>query len=689
MMQAEASNFKAPEDEIDLADLFGLFWLKKWFILVITFAVFAIGLAVIDRMQPVYRATATVMVKGTKANNPLNSLISGAIPSNDELDTTIKLLKSSQFATEIVGKVQAPLNVHSHAPRFMWDEQSLLQNLSVATVAKTQMLEISFESNHPEFTAEVANTIAEQFVVYQANLMQPDVERSGNWIESKIQEVRDALAQDEGALKAFRDESGVVDIASSVTLAKQEIAQLHKEQRVIISEQEANERLQIKIESAAGDMEILRNVPHIASSSVIRTLMQQRAMHQAQLSQVKLRYLHKHPKYQAIVKRLEDNRRQIEDEINAIITNIAAKRVELEQQLTLLTMKRNEATAFLENAIENEAQYKKLLRSVEANAKLLESLVRKQKEAELIADVDPGAGIILVDPAKVPKSPVKPKKLLIALLSLVLGFMLSVVLVVILHFLDDVHRRFRKIAHHHGFKVIGELPKLRRRGKNKHLPILSGQGKPFEIYQECVRSIRTKISLDNQLAGETIIAISSLTPNEGKSSTCLQLAKSFGELEKVLIIDADLRDPSIAVALGEERHRPGLTNLLAQTHQFDECVFRHEQLNVDVLPSGLRPMNPLLFLSMKRFEKLLTVLQKKYDRIIMECPPILSVSDALMISKHMGGLTLVVDVQKTSLTKFNHDLELLTQSESQVSGVILNRIKYDKQNYYYGEIKRA
>ena len=215
-----------------------------------------------------------------------------------------------------------------------------------------------------------------------------------------------------------------------------------------------------------------------------------------------------------------------------------------------------------------------------------------------------------------------------------------------------------------------------------------GTGKQFEIYQESIRSIRTKVSLDKELGDQKIIAVTSLTPNEGKSSTCLQLAKSFSELENVIIIDADLRDPSIAVALGESRHRPGLTNLLAKTHNFEQCTFHNEQINADVLPSGLRPMNPLLFLSMKRFENLLTALQKKYDRIILECPPILSVSDALMVSKHVGGLTLVVDVQKTSLAKFNHDIELLTQSETTVSGVILNRIKYDNQNYYYGSTKR-
>jgi len=688
MVQQDA-NFKPIDDEIDLADLISLFWMKKWFILVVTSSVFLTGLVVIDKMPEVYSASTTIMVKGEKASNPLQSLMSGVSSSNEELDTTIKLLKSKQFAKEIILRLEDTSSLLHAEKAQKWDEFQLQKNLKISTVSKTNMLEIAYESEFPQFTALVVNTIANNFVSYQANLMRHDNERSGDWINSKIEDVKKKLLSEEENLKQYRTDNNVVDITSLVELSKLEISQLYKELRLLKLEQEKLTRIDDKISSAKGVQEHIMNIFEIANSKMIRVLTQQESTQQAQLSQIKLRYLHKHPKYQYIENKILDTQAQLKSEINTVINKYVIRMNEVEHLIDSIQLKLKDANAKLEQAITKRINFDKIKRNIDANITLLASITAKQKEAELLNDINRGGGIIVVDPAVTPKHPIKPKKALLAVLSLVMGFMLSVLLVVILHFFADAHRKFRQIAHHYGYKVIGEIPKVRRRGKNKSLPIISGNGKQFDIYEECIRSIRTKISLDRELNKQKLIAISSLTPNEGKSSTCLQLAKSFSELEKVIIIDADLRDPSIAVALNEPRHRPGLTNLLAQTHSFDECVFKDENINVDVLASGLRPMNPLLFLSMKRFENLLIALQKKYDRVILECPPILSVSDALMISKHVGGLTLVVDIQKNSVAKLNHDLELLNQSDTKINGVILNRVKYDKQNYYYGSTKRA
>ena len=687
-MTQVTGTFKPSEEEIDLADLISLFWIKKWFILLVTSMVFAIGLSIVDRMPNIYKATTTVMVKGTKGSNPLQSLVPGMASSSDDLDTTIKLLKSAQFAESIVESLVVPTELHQFASHLKWDSDDLLNHLSIQVVTKTNLLEIRFESQDAAFTATVANQVAQTFMQYQTQLMQPHTEKNDDWINSKIQAVKDALLVEETKLNQFRQSHNVIDISSSVAIAKQEIALLYREIRELNTQRDMLERFETKVAVINDHLEQLLLINEVANSPLIKELIQQQALQRAQLLQIKLRYLEKHPVYKSMALKISETDKQLEIEVHAFIEAMAKNKVDLALQITELEEKQRDANAELESAIMQEQAFKKLQRTVDANLKLLESLSSKQKETELLKDINDSTDIIVIDPAMIPSSPIKPKKALIAAISLVMGMVLSIILVIVIHFFADAQRRYRQIAHHYGYKVLGELPKIRNKNKDKSQPILMGTGKQFEIYQESIRSIRTKVSLDKELGDQKIIAVTSLTPNEGKSSTCLQLAKSFSELENVIIIDADLRDPSIAVALGESRHRPGLTNLLAKTHNFEQCTFHNEQINADVLPSGLRPMNPLLFLSMKRFENLLTALQKKYDRIILECPPILSVSDALMVSKHVGGLTLVVDVQKTSLAKFNHDIELLTQSETTVSGVILNRIKYDNQNYYYGSTKR-
>ena len=202
--------FKPAEDEIDLADLLSLFWIKKWFILVVTGIVFAIGLSIVDRMPNIYKATTTVMVKGSKANNPLQSLVPGMGSANDDLDTTIKLLKSSQFAQTIVDSLSIPATLNQYASDFTWSGDDLLTHLSINIVSKTNLLEISFESQDAKFSAVVANQIAQAFMQYQTDLMQPHSNKSDDWINSKIQGVKDSLEVAEAKLMAFRQSQNVV-----------------------------------------------------------------------------------------------------------------------------------------------------------------------------------------------------------------------------------------------------------------------------------------------------------------------------------------------------------------------------------------------------------------------------------------------------------------------------------------------
>ncbi len=686
-MTESKGGFKPNDDEINIADLLSLFWMKKWFIFTVTLCIFFFGALIIDKMPSIYSASSTVMIKGQQEANPLSTLINGGAQGNEQLDTTIKLLKSNQFAKKIIKQLDIPQSILNS--KGTWEESDLQKLLTVNVVARTNMLEISFESKDPQFAAKVVNKISQEFILYQTELLRPSEVLSGNRVNLQIDKIKSNLLKDEQELKTFREKSNIVDIGSLIVLTKHEIAELHNAERKLVSEHERLKRLAEKMKTEKNDVLFIISNSSDSETSVIKSLFKTKSLQQAQLSQIKLRYLHKHPIYKSMVIKIADTQNQIDLEIENLKILFNTRITEVEMLLKDIKDKQQRSNKILEASILKELDYTKIKRKVTANIKLLETITTKQKEAELFVDVNKGGGVIVVDPAMVPLKPIKPKKLLLAVLSLIIGFMISIIITIIIHFFSGAHRRFRQISSFYGYKIIGELPKLRLKRKLKNKPIVEGYGKQFTVYQECMNTIRTKISLDPELSKNNLIALTSLTPNEGKSSTCIQLAKSFSELESVIIIDADLRDPSIAVALGEPRHRPGLTNLLAKTHNFDECIFRDEIINADVLTSGLRPMNPLLFLSMKRFENLLKALQEKYDRVILECPPILSVSDALMISKNVGGLTLVVDVQKNSVAKFNHDLELLAQSGTQISGVILNRIKYDAQNYYYGNYKSS
>ena len=156
-------------------------------------------------------------------------------------------------------------------------------------------------------------------------------------------------------------------------------------------------------------------------------------------------------------------------------------------------------------------------------------------------------------------------------------------------------------------------------------------------------------------------------------------------MEKVLLIEADMRLPTLAGKMNLSVHRPGLSNLLANTHPIDQCLIRDTDYKLDILTSGITPANPLVFLSMKRFKSLLNSFENYYDRIIIETPPINVVSDALVISKLVESVLYVVDENKTKREQIRQGLKLLKQVNAPVEGIIVNQSKIKSSDSYKGK----
>ena len=676
-------------DVIEMTVILAILSARRWLILLITTSIFTVVTLMVAQLPSMYRASTTLMVKGVLASNPLQSLIPGAGSGTDELDTQIKLLTSTQFAQDVVAQLPADLQLGVPDDQRRDDAQALLGSLTVQAVPKTTLLQITFTHNNPYISSEVVNLVANSFMAYQSNLMQQHSHQASDWIKQRVDEVKDKLAASENKLQQFRQLHNIIDISSDVELVKQEIAQLFLERRELNRQLQELTILLGKTASLQQDFEQLSHIPEVSSVPVIATLQQQLSMQQAEFAQLKLSYLPKHPRYIAAAKKIEVSKQQLKTEVDKLTNNYTIRQADLRRMLLQIEGKVASATASLESLVNIGQDHKKLETEIQANLHLVGTLSDKMKETELMKDINKTSSIIVVDPATVPISPVGPRRLLLSVAALLIGFIGAVFLVLCLHFFADVTSKYRHIAARFGYKLIGVVPQIRIKGIDKALPVIRQSGKQYTLYQEYIRSIRTNIMLDKQLNTQKILALTSISPNEGKSSICLQLAKSFSELERVIVIDADLRFPALAEALGENPHRPGLTNLLAKTHTFEQCVFYCKELNADVLSSGIRPMNPLLFLSMPRFDAILKVLAKKYDRVIIECPPILSVSDAMVVAKCVGKLELVVDVKKTPLVDFAAKMELLEQSGVNIGGIILNRVKNDTSNYYATSATRA
>ena len=293
------------------------------------------------------------------------------------------------------------------------------------------------------------------------------------------------------------------------------------------------------------------------------------------------------------------------------------------------------------------------------------------------------------DYARPPVAPVKPKKQLIVALAALASLVLSMLMAFLYETMDDTVKSTNDIEGKLGLKLLGILP-LVKTGllkRSSDLPL-----NPEEIpdkkgtFAEAVGTARTALCLDDGAQGRQVVVVTSSVPGEGKSTASINLAYSLGQLERVLLIDCDMRRPTIAKAAGLDRDTIGLSSLIADTAPARDCIRRGVWGgSVDVLPSGPIPDQPLELLSSKRFEKILESLRRHYDRIVIDSAPTQAVSDALVLSRHADAVVYVVKSHDTSIELVRRGIQRLRQAEARIAGALITQVDIDKITSYGGD----
>jgi capsular exopolysaccharide synthesis family protein len=272
----------------------------------------------------------------------------------------------------------------------------------------------------------------------------------------------------------------------------------------------------------------------------------------------------------------------------------------------------------------------------------------------------------------------------LVLIATVFGFAIACALVIILETLREVIRTASDVEEKLGVTCLGTIPLVKsRRLRKSGLSYTAYLDKNEKLFSEACRSIRTSLLLRLTNAKQKVLPFTSAIPEEGKTSTSINMAVSFSTMEKVLIIDCDLRQPSLAKRFDIAESQPGLTNILTMDTSIKDCIVRVEEAKLDVLPAGLIPPNPQELLASARFKKLLDYLQEKYDRIIIDTPPLLSVSDALILGQYANGLITVIRAESTKAQLVNVALSKQLQHSVPSLGVLITQAKSKEGEAFY------
>ena len=567
--------------------------------------------------------------------------------------------------------------------------RNFMARLSIEPVRKTKLVKISYASEDPVHAAKVANAVSEQYIDSYLDAKLELTTRASSWLTERLTQLKGVLDESEDRLIAFKQENGLVDVDGSVgRLNEQELLMATAELAQARSELAAKADVYREVQTLQGQPALLGSIPAFQADPLVQGVKIDQGQAQRQLDELRNRYGDKHPRVVDANSQLATLNLALEGHVARVVGSIA-KEYQLAQQRVAsieakLSTGKNEIQAIGTKKFELDA----LDREVTINRTIYDTFFSRITEAKS-ADGLESANARIADYAQTPVDPFKPKKQLIIALAALGSLILSMLMAFLYEQMDDTIKGTSDVEKTLGLKLLGILPLIKGGLFNAKLNLPLS---PLEIpeknrtFAESVNTARTAICLDDKDSIRKVITITSSIPGEGKSTAAINLAYSLSQLERVLLIDCDMRRPTIAKAAGLDRNITGLSNLITNTAAARDCIVRGVfEGAFDILPSGPLAEQPLELLSSKRFEKILQQLGKHYDRIVIDSAPTQAVSDALVLARLSNAVVYIIKSNETSMELVKRGIQRLRQVNAPLAGALITQVDIHKITAYGGD----
>ncbi|MGQ7846333.1 GumC family protein [Granulosicoccus sp. 3-233] len=592
-------------------------------------------------------------------------------------------------------KFSVELNEESFgdAGKLTQDQQIVLGRfmgrLSIDPVRKTKLVKISYESTDPQHAAAVANTVSEQYIDSYLDAKLELTTRASSWLNERLTQLKAVLDESEDRLIAFKQENGLVDVGGSVgRLNEQELLLVTAELAQARSELSAKSDVYREVQALQGQPDLLQSIPAFQADPLVQGVKVDQGQAQRQLDELRNRYGDRHPRVVDAMSQLETLNATLEGHIARVVGSVAKDFQLAQQRVASIEAKLNSGKSEIQAIGTKKFELDALEREVATNRTIYDTFFSRITEAKS-ADGLESANARVADYAQTPVTPVKPKKQLIIALAALGSLVLSMLMAFLYEQMDDTVKGTSDVERTLGLKLLGILPLIKGGLFNtkQDLPL-----SPLEIpeknrtFAESVNTARTAICLGDNESVRKVITITSSIPGEGKSTAAINLAYSLSQLERVLLIDCDMRRPTVAKAAGLDRNIAGLSNLIANTAAAKDCIIRGVfEGAFDILPSGPLAEQPLELLSSKRFEKILQQLGNHYDRIVIDSAPTQAVSDALVLGRMSDAVVYVVKSHETSMELVKRGIQRLHQVNAPLAGVLITQVDIHKITAYGGD----
>ncbi|PWC89385.1 protein tyrosine kinase [Azospirillum sp. TSH100] len=744
-----AAGFVAPPvgtgaDKIDVGRLAQMLWRQKWLILGLTAVLWLPALLLVNVMTPLYNSSAVVVID-PHPNRVIN-IPSVSEPMGiylDTVNTEVEILRSRDLARRVVETLNlgqepeyaatadkpglfAPLMEDGRA--LLTDVAAMLpeqlatlvtppprpapstgnaqeresarltdafqKNLRISPGVQSRAIRITVEAKDPQLAARAANAVADAYIAIQVEAKRNATQNASEWLQSRLDELRqDMTTTGRAAVEAMRSETGMVK-GRDAPLVNEEMSALNAQLAEARSAQaNAQARLRQLQSVRPGNPESLTGAD-IGGDPLITTLRQRQAALNAQLAELRAQYGDRHPALNRPTAELRELSATLATEIDRVVRSL---RGEVEQQVAKIQdlSRRLEALrAESFDTLQADVRLRDLQRQADASDDNYRRAVTRLKETQVLQALEMTPDVRIVSAAAVPGGPVGPGKTVLAgLAAIVCGAIATGIALV-----RTMQQRGVYSSHQVeavlGLPAVGIVPLLGRTKRSASAeagrdPYADTGGGDFAeaVWRLCARLhlVRTGAEPASIKGGEVVMLTSSVA-GEGKTTLAVALSAFLADIgRRVVIVDCDTRRPAVHRLLGGVRPPKGLTDLLEGDATLDQVVHIDDRRRVAVIAAGRPVDRPQILLGSKAMLSLLVELAERYDVVVLDTPPVLSVSDALILAPLADRVLYVVRWARTASSLAGAGIKQVRQVGGRIGGAVLSMVNArEHANLEYG-----
>ncbi len=710
----------------DLRALWSVLRKRRWTIFSVVLVIFTLVLVATLKEKPVYRAVSMLEIEKENPNIlTVQELFQLEGVSDTFLETQYKILQSDTLARRVARQLHLDHNSEFNRRGGFWPwgankdgafstdprhEDIVIRNfkdrLNIEPIRRSRLVQVSFDAEDPQLAAAVVNGLDSAYIDQNLENRWKATQKASEWLSQQLEGVKGKLEKSEDDLNRYAVANGLLYLESETgtqeNIVDARLRELQEELTKAQSDRYSRESLYRLVQT--GDY---GSLPGVVDNKLMQDLTLRLSDLRTNYSQLSTTFSPTYPKL-----------RQIQNEIDTTQGMLERERKRVADKITNDYQAALHREALIEQAFEAQqkqasqlagqtVQYNILKREVDTNKQLYEGLLERLKEAGVSAGLK-ASNIRIVDRAIQPTRPVRPRVLLNLSLALVLGMAFAIGAAFLQEHLDNTIKTAEDIERFMRLPALAMIPSVESLNGHRGVPYglpaplkileeatgddaakpakfhrIDTVGRQYSTLSEAFRSLRTSVLLSSPERPPRSLLITSAQPSEGKTTISINLAVSLAQLgQRVLLVDCDMRKPSVHRGLGIEAEA-GLAAYLTGQQDWSAVVVTTPIAGLSVIPCGPIPPNPAELLSCERMRSLLGEAMAQYSTVLLDSPPLLNVADSRVIAGQVEGVILVVKGNSTPRELGRRAQACARDVGANILGVVLNNVDLRSGDYYY------